>query len=367
MPEETNRWERVRAALSGADVDRPPVSVWRHFYSRETSAEGLSDAMLGFQREYDWDFVKANPRASYHSEDWGVRLDFSESDLQPHEVVDWPIKSALDWESIRPLDPQQGVLGEQIEALQRIAEGLDGDTPFLMTVFTPLSIAAQLTGSEIAMSRHIREHPAEVHRALHVITDTFSTFAGECLKAGASGLFFATTRWATYDRLTQVEYAEFGQPYDLRLLNAVPGSDFHVLHVCGSNNMLPALAHYPVAAFNWDTQDETNVWLNEGRKITGKAVIGGLSHRTLLPNGSAEEVAGEAQWTKDAMDARPWMHRRAPSTRGKPSGPTRSVWALAVEDPGLKSWVFELGELRRPNRERSPESQYLGFFVADIR
>ena len=221
--------------------------------------------------------------------------------------MDWPIKSASDWETIRPLDPHRGVLSEQLDALQMIAKGLDGGTPFVMTVFTPLSIAAQLAGSEIAMIGYLREHPAEVHRALDAITDTFSVFAEECLKAGASGLFFATTRWGTYDRLTQVEYAEFGELYDLRLLSALPESDFHVLHVCGSNNMLPALADYPVTAFNWDTQDETNVWLKEGGKITGKAVIGGISHRTLLLNGSAEEVAGEAIWTRDAMDGTRWM------------------------------------------------------------
>ena len=61
--------ERVQAALAGEPVDWPPVSMWRHFYEFEETAEGLAEAMLGFQRRYDWDFMKVNPRASYHAED----------------------------------------------------------------------------------------------------------------------------------------------------------------------------------------------------------------------------------------------------------------------------------------------------------
>ena len=52
---------RIEATLQGEVVDRPAVSFWRHFYKEETSAKGLADAMLGFQKKYDWDFMKVNP------------------------------------------------------------------------------------------------------------------------------------------------------------------------------------------------------------------------------------------------------------------------------------------------------------------
>ena len=71
MADQMTHWERVRGALQGQALDRPPLSMWRHFYRQETSAQGLADAMLGFQRRFDWDFMKVNPRASYHAEDWG--------------------------------------------------------------------------------------------------------------------------------------------------------------------------------------------------------------------------------------------------------------------------------------------------------
>jgi uroporphyrinogen decarboxylase len=300
-------WERVRAALRGEAVDRPPISLWRHFFREETSVAGLVDAMVGFQRKFDWDFVKVNPRASFHSEDWGVGLRFSGNDTDAPETVDWPVKDAADWTAIGRRDVRGGVLGEHLEALGRIVKGLDGDVPVLMTVFTPLSIAAQLAGSDEAMARHLRESPAEVHRALEAITETFTGFAQECLGIGTSGLFYATTRWGTYDRLTDAEYAEFGRPYDLRLLEVLPEAELNVLHVCQSNNMLAALADYPVAAFNWDSQDETNVSLGDGQSIVGRPAIGGISHRSVLAEGSPEEVVAEARRTMESMAGTRWM------------------------------------------------------------
>ena len=49
MTREMARWERVRAALKGLDIDRVPVSMWRHFFTKETSAESLAEAMLDFK------------------------------------------------------------------------------------------------------------------------------------------------------------------------------------------------------------------------------------------------------------------------------------------------------------------------------
>ena len=326
MPDEMTHWERVRAALEGAKVDRPPMSVWRHFYSQERSAQGLADSMLGFQREFDWDFVKVNPRSSYQMEDWGLRVSFSDSDEVAHETVEWPIKAADDWGSIGPVDIRSGVLGEHLEALEIIANGLDVEVPFLMTVYNPLSVVAGLAGSDDAMLAYMHEHPDQLHAALEVVTDVFARYVAQCVKIGASGIFFATTQWATYDRLTEEEYTEFGQPYDLRVLDAVSSAELNVLHICGSNNMLPAIADYPVAAYNWDAQDDTNVWLTEGAKSTGKAVIGGLPQRTLLLDGNPAEVAGEAAWTADLMQGAHWM--LGPGCTIPPAVPKENLHAL---------------------------------------
>lgn len=281
MAESMSHRERVMATLQGDEVDRPPVSMWRHFYEKEHEAEGLVEAMLAFQHKYDWDFVKLNPRAHYHAEDWGVKYDYSGDPLIPPICVDTPVRTPADWERIEPLDVHGGALGEHLEALRRIARDLGREAPVLMTVFTPLSIASRLVESEQAMLAHLREHPAKVHAALEVITETFARFVRECLAEGADGIFFATTSWASRRLLSEEEYQEFGRPYDLRVLVGAAGASFNLLHVCRSENMLPLLVDYPVQALNWDARDPWNPTLTEGRRLTSKAIVGGINHLEL--------------------------------------------------------------------------------------
>ena len=306
MSESMNHRERVLACLAGNEVDRPPASMWRHFYAEETAPDTLAEAMLGFQREYDWDFMKVNPRASYHAEDWGLEMRTG-GDGSP-QPASWPVSEPGDWTRLEVLDPSAGVLGEQLEALRLIAKGLDGQVPFLMTVFTPLSIAARLVPSEDAFVRHLREHPDKVRQALEVVTETFIRFTNACLDVGASGLFYATTSWATTDSLTLDEYATFARPYDLRVLEAASGAEFNLLHVCRDNNMLADLADYPVHAFNWDAHGRGNLSLAEGRTtLAPRVVAGGLPHKGGLVDASPEDLARVVGSTAQAMGATGWM------------------------------------------------------------
>ncbi len=306
MSDSMNHRERVLACLAGRDVDRPPVSMWRHFYADETAADTLAEAMLGFQREYDWDFMKVNPRASYHAEDWGLEMR-SGGDKSP-EPVSWPVREPGDWTRLEVLDPSAGVLGEQLEALRLIAKGLDGEVPFLMTVFTPLSIAARLVPSEETFLQHLREHPDSVTHALEVVTETFVRYTNACLDVGASGLFYATTSWATTDSMTLDEYASIARPYDLRVLEAASGAEFNLLHVCRDNNMLPTLADYPVHAFNWDARGRGNLSLAEGLSLLSpRAVAGGLPHKGDLVDAEPVDLARDVWSTTQAMGERGWM------------------------------------------------------------
>lgn len=291
--------ERVAAALGGAPVDRPPISFWRHFFEKETSAEGLSEAMLGFQHQYEWDFMKVNPRACYHAEPWGCRFQFSgQAHIEP-KLLEPAIKTADDWRKIKPLPPTAAALGEQLEALRLIKKGLRGEVPFVETVFTPLSVAGRLTGSDDVMLEHLRQYPERVHEALEAITTTFVNFAQACLDVGADGLFFATTGWATYDRLTDAAYEEFGRPYDVRVLRAVAGAPLNILHVCRSRNMLWKLLDYPAQAVNWATADPTNPRLGEVWQRGHRAVIGGIDHVSTLRQGTPAAVRAEVQAAVD--------------------------------------------------------------------
>ena len=298
---------RVDAAVRGEAVDRPPVSLWRHFYESEETAEGLADSMLTWQRTYDWDWLKINPRASYHVEGWGVRLRFSGQPLVKPVVLDYPVKSVRDWAKLRPLPMDSGPLAEQMEAVGRIREGLGDSVYAVETVFTPLSIAGDLIeGEDAALLAHMRQDPQAVHAALEMITETFCDFSKRILKAGADGLFYATTSWASYNTLTDDQYAEYGRPYDLRVLEAVQDAPLNVLHVCNTNNMLKALGDYPAHAVNWAVDGPGNPTLAEALGMTSMALVGGLDNAT-LQRGDVAAIEREAANAARATAGRRWM------------------------------------------------------------
>ena len=292
-----NRVERVNAALRGEQVDHVPVSFWGHSYLREWSSEGLAGAMLDSYRAHNWDFIKVNPRASYHVEDWGAKLQPSGDANRGPTFVDVPVKGPADWRRIGPLDPVAGVLGEQLAALRLVNDALGGDAWFVQTVFSPLSVAKYLVGNKPGpVVDSIREHPEDLKQALETITETFAAYARACIDAGAAGIFFATTGWATRAALSQEEYLRFGREYDLRVLAAVQdGAPFNILHNCGADIYFDLLADYPVSAMSWASTLPGNPTLAEGMRRTRAAVMGGVNEKTTLADGTPAEVEAEVR------------------------------------------------------------------------
>ncbi|MBV9228383.1 MAG: uroporphyrinogen decarboxylase, partial [Chloroflexi bacterium] len=243
-----NKKERVDAALRGDQVDRVPASMWGHDFEREWSAQSLTEATVENFTRYDWDYVKVNPRASYHVEDWGAAYQPSGEKYKRPVFIDGPIKGASDWKRIRPLEPDRGVLVEQLRALQLLDHAIGYDAYFVQTIFCPLGVAKYLVGNKDEPVLHtIREDRSAMHAALRVITETFINYAIASLEQGASGIFYATNGWAVEGKLTEDQYREFGEQYDLEFLDAIKSrSKFNILHNCGSHIYFDLLAAYPV-------------------------------------------------------------------------------------------------------------------------
>ena len=318
MAETMTQRRRLAAAIAGQPVDRLPVALWRHFYVQETSRAGLVEAMVRWQKTYDWDFLKINPRASYHVEDWGNRYDFSGREHVPPALVRACVHAAEDFRHLDRLDPAPScaaggrpapVLSDHLAAVADLRAALGPDVPMLMTVFTPMAVAAELAGGPQALAGLIAQDPAMVHVGLRAITDTFADFAARAVAAGADGIFLATTHTATLANFTAGQYREFGRPYDLEVLAAVRAAPFNLLHVCKGRAMVRELADYPAAMINWDTADPTNPGLAEmAARAPGKALVGGLDRRLFTQPGGREALREQAvaQATRDAA-GRPFV------------------------------------------------------------
>lgn len=325
-----NKKERVDAALHGDPVDRVPASMWGHDYEREWSAQTLTEAMVENFTRYDWDYMKVNPRASYHVEGWKVKVRPSGEKFKPPIIEDTPIKNSSDWKRIRPLEPDRGALLEQLKALQLINHSVGYDAYFVQTIFCPLGVAKYLAGDNAApVLQTIREDRSAMHSALRVITETFTNFAIACFEQGASGIFYATNGWASKGMLTPDQYREFGEQYDMEFLDAIKSrSKCTILHNCGTHIYFDQLASYPIQAINWDAHAEGNPDLREGKIRSGKAVMGGISEKSILKGGSIDQVKEEVAKAIELTNGRHFL--LAPGCAVPPETPAKNVGAIRL-------------------------------------
>ncbi len=315
MTQAFSKRERLARTVDGRPVDRLPVALWRHFFLEERTAEGLVEAMLAWQREYDWDFLKINPRACYHVEDWGNRYEFSgDPHIKPalvrpvvHEVSDFRHLDRLD-SSMLSAEHRASVLGAHLKAVADLRKALGPDVPMLMTVFTPMALAAELAGGPQDLAGLVAEDATMVHVGLRTITDTFAEFAARAVDAGADGIFLATTHVATETNFTREQYEEFGRPYDLEILEAVEHAPLNLLHVCRERSMVRDLVDYPVAMINWDTAADSNPDLaGLAPAAPDKALVGGLDRGLFNAASNRDALEGQIEAAREALGERPFV------------------------------------------------------------
>jgi uroporphyrinogen decarboxylase len=313
--------ERVFAALKREEVDRVPVSAWWHDFAREWSAKDLAETTLEQYRKYDWDFVKVNPRASYFGEAFGAK--YAQREGRQPDLIEPGLSSPEHLSRISGQDGMSGVWAEQLEALSLINAGLAGEAPFLQTIFSPLATMSRITGSTKYVQRLMRENPDDLLAALEPITDTLAAYSKASVDAGASGIFFATVEWGSADVISLDDYDRFCRSFDMRVLAAVQGAPFNVLHVCRDNNHLMHLQGYPVAAFHW-AWNSTNP--SPQQVDHDRAVMGGVSHEAAMTSGPPDEIAREARWAIETTGARGFL--LSPGCSVDPATPEANLLAL---------------------------------------
>ncbi len=286
------RHERLKAAIRGEVVDRPPVALWRHFPGDDHDPAELAASTLAFQRQYDYDFVKVTPASSFCVRDWGAADHWLGNREGTREYTARPVQLPDDWRALRPLDPEQGALGDQLRCLALLHEVLGTEVPFIQTIFNPLSQAKNLAGQRLMLS-HLRQNPDALHAALDVITDTTAHFIAAARRRGIAGIFLAVQH-ASYELLSEQEYREFGQAYDRRLLEAADGLWLNVLHLHGERVMFDLLAGYPVHVVNWHDR-ETPPSLRDALPRVRGAVLGGLRQWETMLRGGPDDVRREAR------------------------------------------------------------------------
>ena len=268
--------QRVRSALRGEVLDRPPYGFWTHLPGIDLDPERLPRATAAFCARYDLDFVKSMPNGLYCVEDWGCICDYSDIERGGvARVVDAAVNIESDWDKLECVDVKRGSLGRELEHLASLVQRVGAGVPVLATVFSPLTIVGKLSNG--VSREHVARNPGAVRRGLEVITEVTCEFARETIARGCAGVFLAVQE-ATRSAFDERTYREFGEPYDRRVLKAAQtaGGWFNVVHMHGEDILFDVMKEYDVSALNWHI-GETPPSIADYRSAGGtKPILGGL-------------------------------------------------------------------------------------------
>ena len=326
---------RVRAALKLGRPDRPPVGWWGHTYREEWSPRDLARVTVARQRGYGWDFVKLQPRACCFAQAFGSKYRPS-GDARVKPILLRPAVTAPeDWSRLPSIDGGAPPLRDQVEALRKVVQAVGPSVPVIQTVFSPLTVAGYLVGEERPRAvDELRERPEQVGAALERIADALADFAAWSMAAGAAGIFYAVSGYASSDLLSMEEYERLALPHDRRVLASVAGQAwFNVLHLCGARIHFELAAALAPHAVSWSVHEAGNPSLAEGRVRSGLAVMGGLDQEGTLVRGSPRAVFEEARAAVSGTEGAGLL--LAPGCSVPPEAPEENLWAVtrSVRDP----------------------------------
>lgn len=337
--------QRLEAVLNGELADRPPISAWRHFSDREHSgAKELADAMLEWQKKYDWDYLKINPRAVYYHEAWGNEYDYDHyNDVVPARVKTL-VEKTEDLDKIVVLPGDQGVFAEQLDVVKRVREGVNGEVPVFQSVFTPIGILLNLCGmrslgryreaprEDSPLIKLIHQNGEEVHRALKAISITMADYCRHIALAGCDGVFYAALGMARTGYFTLEEWEEFVKPYDLIVLEELRTIKT-IVHTCGIYGNPERFADWPVDIIHWASSATGNPSLkNSASWLKGKTAMGGVDERPFGQN-KADEITNLARITLRNMRNQPFIMAPDCSISVKSMDSEVKAFRASVEEP----------------------------------
>ena len=291
--------ERVKLAIQGAEIDRPPVSLWAHFPERDQTADDLAEATLEWQAQFDCDFVKFMPPGDYATIDWGAKSVYEGATGGTRTTTTFPINGIADWRTLESVAPRSGFTQVILDSIQQTRASLSPDVPLLQTIFSPLTIAMKLSNG--AAIKHLRAEADQVLPALAVIAETTRAMLVASLESGADGIFFAT-QCADEELMTEEEYRNQALPDDLKVLEGLPSDRPLIIHLHGSKPMLGLAGQYPHGLVNWHDRF-AGPPLPEGHRITGRPVCGGINEKTIATS-TPDVVAAEAAGASRSMNGR---------------------------------------------------------------
>lgn len=270
-----NKRVLMEKAFNCQKVDVLPVSFWFHF-PPNYSVDELVSGHVNFAREVDLDFMKIMYEYPF--------------------PLNTRIEHGSDWRDVVPIGKESVEFKNQLEIIKRIKAELGDEMMIFMTSFSPTKYALMNVGDATFME-HTKTNPNELIDGISRISHVLSEWNKAFLETGIDGIYYSG-QFSEPGRFTKEEWNRFVADFDRDQIRSIKNMNKRViLHICGEpeyefTSNIEWYKDYDVDMVNWATH-ANNIYINEGRKILGKPVLGGLFNRGALVTGSDSEVREE--------------------------------------------------------------------------
>jgi len=295
--------ERLEKTIAGEVTDRIPVSLWQHWAGDDQRSADLARSHVDFMTEYDWDFLTVVPSRHYMVVDYGLQDAWQGAISGQRDIIRMPVQRSLHWTDLRPIDPNRGQFGKQIQCLQLIRNALPDNTPIIQVVHSPLTQAMYLGGADL-LFRSLRTHSDRLVTGLNTLTETTLRYL-EALHRNTriDGILYVA-HMVSYTDISEAEYQEFGLPYDSKVLESL-SSDWwlNVVQLNGKAPMLHLFEQQPVQVLNWSSV-EGRPSLDRVRLDFKGAFCGGLGEDSHVHLGTPTTIRDAAREAINIMGRR---------------------------------------------------------------
>ncbi len=291
MPRDS--FDLINDALRGNELDRIPVSLWRHFPRDDLDGEKLVDLHIKFASTTEVDLIKFSPMGRFSAINWGCEIYYPEETLKTTgsaRCKEPIIKRMEDFTKIEKKNPQEGFFGETLRAVRSLARKVK--EPVVLTVFSPLMTLSHLTNLD--MSELLKKNPEPFREAVDAVTQTTLEFARVALEGGVAGIFFAH-RFASPTQMDRETYLSKVVRIHRKILNdSKIKNSIIVHHAHGDKPFLDIISKsYSPGFLNWETQT-TEPSIPTFRKTSASPIMGGLNENA-LETMSDLELCGELE------------------------------------------------------------------------
>ncbi|PIE36139.1 hypothetical protein CSA56_01270 [candidate division KSB3 bacterium] len=270
--------ERVRAAISGNEVDYVPSGFWFHFPKVQFFGDEAVKAHLDFYRQTDVDILKIMNEHLYE--------------------LEINIEKASDWLKVKPMSVRSPFYQSELDIVKRILDRIGDEVYTLITVHGVYASAFHSLGhpdkwfaANNMVEAHIMENPEAVTQGLETIAESLTAFSEECRRIGVDGIYYAALGGERYRSFAGELFEQVIKPNDLAVLKALQKEKGEVfVHICKDQVDFQPYADYPGDVFNWAIYDN-EFSLEQGRMLFKKAILGGLDDRSgVMVDGTKEEI-----------------------------------------------------------------------------